>query len=49
MRLSPLYDEVDKSLGLDRIPGDIADIEPVELKGPFGDASRRIRIVDDLA
>jgi hypothetical protein len=48
-RLSPFYDKVIKGLGLDRSSENVADVEPVELEGPFRDASGRIPVTDDLA
>jgi hypothetical protein len=40
----PICDKVGECLRLDRDPGDITDVEPVEFKGPFHDASGRITI-----
>lgn len=44
----PFYDELGKSLELDRSPRDVDDVKPIELEGPFCDAPRCIMIVNDL-
>ena len=48
MRLRPFRDKVDGHLRLDHCSGDVADVEFVEIEGPFCDALERILIAHDL-
>jgi hypothetical protein len=47
--LSPLRDEVGQRLGLDSCPGGIGDPFTHQLEHPFGNPSRGITVLDDLA
>jgi hypothetical protein len=49
MDLGPLGDEVGQGMRLDGGVGDVLDIIAHELEHPFGDASRSVTAMDDLA